>query len=270
MQKKMMLKTPSFMLKSIVPLIACLFFMNQSHAQVLDGVDSKTADTIKSNFEKNVKIPADKINYIGKSDFPGMYVILANGFSLPIYSDAKLNKMFVGNYIDNTKDKLNLIEEIKEKHYKIEPNKFVQKNNGNLIVDKKGTGEKKMYVFADANCGYCKKLESEVITQMNNITVYTVPISILRPGAEMDKKVKNLLCKPEAQQGKLWLDSMLNNQGDTTEAKCEKANVLESNTEIAKQLNITGTPTIIFPNGSVHVGFIGLVDLEKKLNNSQK
>lgn len=270
MQSKKLSTSSSFILKSIVPLIAGFIFMNNTHAQIIDGVDKKIAETIKANYEKKVEMPASTINYIGKSHIPGVYVILANGYSLPIYADPNLDKMFVGNYIDNTRGKFNIVEDIKEKNYKINISQFVKKNDSNLIVDKKGSGAKKMYVFADANCGYCKKLESEVLNQMNDITVYTIPITILQPGGEMDKKVKNLLCKPEGEQGKLWLDTMLNGKGDASEVKCEKANVLESNTKIARELGISGTPTIVFPNGSVHVGFIGMPDLEKKLAAGQK
>lgn len=252
--------------KSLLALSVVL--ASAAHAQVLDGVDAKTAEAIKSSFESKINTPASRIDYIGKSEFPGIYVILANGYSLPIYSDVKMNKMFVGNYIDNTRDKANIIEEIKEKNYRIPVSKFVKKNN--TIIDKTGKGARVMYVFADANCTYCKKLEAEVLNKVDNVTVYTVPVSILRPGGEMDQKVKTLLCKPEAEQGKLWIGTMVRGEGEIGSQDCAKAAVLESNTEISRELGVSGTPTIVFPNGRVHVGFIAIPDLERKLTDNQK
>lgn len=263
-------KNIKFLMYSIIPVIAGLFFTGTSHAQLLDGVDKKTAEKLKENFEKNVQVPKENIDYIGKTEFPGIYMILANGYKLPVYSDINLNKMFVGNYIDNTRNKANIVEEIKEKNYRIEPKKFLGQNANNAIVAKKGSGINKMYLFADANCGYCKKLETEVLEKINDVTIYTIPISILRPGGEMDKKVKNLLCKPEDQQNKLWLETMSNNGGDSSEVSCAKASVLEKNTETSKKLGVSGTPTIVFPNGTVSVGFIELNELQTKLVKNQK
>lgn len=241
-------------------------FVQSAQAQVVDGVDAKTVQTLKANFEKKTKVPASQINYIGNSDFKGVYVVLANGYSLPVYSDINFDKMFVGNYIDNNRDQVNIVDEIKTKNFKIPVSKF---NPKNLITDKYGNGSKKVYIFADANCTYCKKLETEVLSQLQDTTVYTVPITILRPGGEADQKVRTLLCKPEAEQGKLFVGVMLRNEGDIGDQNCEKAKALETNTALSKEVGVSGTPTLVFANGSVHTGYIGLFDLQEKLKAIQ-
>ncbi len=251
--------------KSLLAAIAAsslALFASSSFAQVVEGVDAKTVQTLKGNFEKQVGMPAKMIDYIGKTDYPGLFLIMAQGYSNSFYSDITFNKMIVGSYIDNQRAHANISNELKDKNFKIMPAKF---NLKNAITDKQGTGARKIYVVADVNCFYCKKLETEVLSKIQNVTVYTIPVTFLKTTPETEKKVRTLLCKPESEQNKRWVDVMLTGNGEIGKEDCAKAGTINENTELAKNLGISGTPTIIFDNGSVHVGAIELNDLEAKL-----
>ena len=246
-------------------ILSSILLASASSAQVVSAVDSKTVAELKNNFAQNLKIPSDQIDYIGKTDFPGMYLVLTNGFSNAFLTDSRANKVVVGNYIDTQRNNASIVSEIKDKYYKIMPTKF---NLQNAIVEKLGTGARKLYLIADVNCYYCKKLETETLSRLNNVTIYTLPVTYLSTTEEKEKQVKTLLCKPESEQAKLWVDLMLNNKGAIGESNCTKINAPMANTETAKKLGISGTPTLIFENGAVHVGAIELSQLEEKLNKN--
>jgi len=72
------------------------------------------------------------------------------------------------------------------------------------IVWKNGTGARKLVVFSDPNCGYCKRLEVD-LQKLKNVTVYTFLIPVLGP--ESGEKSKNIWCSKD--QAKAWLGWML-------------------------------------------------------------
>lgn len=52
--------------------------------------------------------------------------------------------------------------------------KFDEKNwpVGHAFTTKLGDGSAKIAVFADPNCGWCKRLVQETLSKMENLTVY--------------------------------------------------------------------------------------------------
>ena len=73
------------------------------------------------------------------------------------------------------------------------------------MVWKQGTGERKLVVFADPNCGYCKKFEKD-LQAVKDVTVYTFLYPIL--GADSAEKSKQIWCAKD--NTKAWRDWMLN------------------------------------------------------------
>jgi thiol:disulfide interchange protein DsbC len=120
-----------------------------------------------------------------------------------------------------------------------------------------------MVVFADPNCGYCKKLE-KTFTEMNNVTIYTFLMPIL--SADSTTKSKQIWCA--ADPAKSWVDWMVN--GVSPSGKQDCSNPLDKNLALGKSLNISGTPAIFFTDGSRIPGAAGKEMIEKKLASSSK
>jgi thiol:disulfide interchange protein DsbC len=57
---------------------------------------------------------------------------------------------------------------------------FAQLPLKDAIVWKQGNGSRKLAVFADPNCGYCKRLEKDLVN-VKDVTIYTFVIPILGP-----------------------------------------------------------------------------------------
>ena len=64
----------------------------------------------------------------------------------------------------------------------------------------KGNGERTMYVFSDADCPFCAKLEQELKT-VDNVTIYTFlfPIDSLHPDAA--RKSRIIWCAADRAEG---------------------------------------------------------------------
>ena len=122
-----------------------------------------------------------------------------------------------------------------------------------------GNGKRQLAVFADPNCGYCKRFE-ETLKNVTDVTVYTFVIPIL--GDDSKLKSKQLWCSSD--RTKAWHDWMLDKKGPNGLGMCD--NPLDKNIELAKSLGIQATPTIYFDDGSSVAGAIDKDSLEKNFS----
>ncbi len=122
--------------------------------------------------------------------------------------------------------------------------------------------EKKVIVFDDPDCPYCKKLHGElkkVLAKRKDIVFYIklYPLSI-HPDAY--KKSKTILCKRSVE---LLEDAFAGKS--LPEPDCP-AKEVDENIKLAKELKIKGTPAIILPDGRLVPGYVnadilvGLID----------
>ena len=117
-------------------------------------------------------------------------------------------------------------------------------------------------VFTDIDCGYCRKLHSQ-IDAFNTLGVSVRYVMLPRAGINTRsfKKAVSALCS-ETPNSTMTL-AMMGNEIDTKNC----SNNVNQQMQLAKQLNITATPTILLPDGSLTVGYITadqLIDLLNK------
>ncbi|WP_231970448.1 DsbC family protein [Polynucleobacter necessarius] len=137
--------------------------------------------------------------------------------------------------------------------------KWADLNTANAFKTVRGNGSRQIAVFADPNCGYCKRLEKSLL-QLDNVTIYTYLIPIL--SADSTHKAKQIWCSSDA--SKTYIDWMVNGVPPAGKMDCNTP--LDKNLNIAKSYGITGTPTIFFTDGSRFPGAVQIADIEKKLN----
>jgi thiol:disulfide interchange protein DsbC len=202
--------------------------------------------------------PDAKVDSVTKTPYSGLYEIQVNGDV--IYTDIKAQYLFVGRIVDSktlqdlTKAKL---EEINKVAFKDLPLNLAMKNV-------KGNGKRVIAVFEDPNCGYCKQFD-KTLQGIDNITVYTFLYNILAP--DSITKSRDVWCS--ADRNKAWDDWMLNGKAaPTAPADCSAPH--DKVLELGKRMKVTGTPTIIFTDGSRIPGAIDAKALEAKLNSVSK
>ena len=211
------------------------------------------------------KVLPERIPQLGSLDevrrapVPGLFEVRV-GTDI-FYTDAEGNFLVNGEIID-TRARRNLTEERMEKLLAIDFAKLPLKD---AFVMVRGDGKRKLAVFEDPNCGYCKRFERD-LQGVDNVTVYTFLYPILGP--DSNEKSRNIWCAKD--KGKSWLDWMLRNQTPArADASCD-AGALARNVEFGKRHKITGTPTLIFADGSRVPGAIPAAEIEKLLANGGK
>ncbi len=194
-----------------------------------------------------------KIDEITRSAMPGVMELRINGFDI-VYTDLEGNFLIQGNLID-TKARRNLTEEKVEKLTAIDFDALPFKDAFTIV---RGNGKRKVAVFEDPNCGYCKRFERDM-QKIDNVTFYMFLYPIL--GADSVSKSQNIWCSKD--KSKAFLDWMVKDAAPVTVA-CD-ASALQRNVEFGKKYRITGTPTLIFADGNRVPGAIPSAQVEKFL-----
>jgi len=214
-----------------------------------------TAHAQEAALRKNLtdRLPnMPKIDEVNKTPMPGLFEIRMG--SDIMYSDAEGNFLIQGALID-VKQKRNLTEERMDKLSAVP---FEQLPLKNAFTQVRGNGKRKLVVFADPNCGFCKRFEKD-LQKLDNVTIQHVLYPIL--GEDSKVKSRNIWCAKD--KAKVWNDWMQN--GVTPPAANCDAAAIEANVEFGKKNRITGTPTLFFADGTRVVGAVPLAQIESTL-----
>jgi len=194
-----------------------------------------------------------KIDEVTKTAIPGLYEIRIGTDIL--YTDEEGNYVIEGQLIE-TKTKTNLTEQRIAKLTAIDFKTLPLKD---AMVWKQGNGERKLVVFADPNCGYCKKFERD-LQEVKNVTVYTFLYPIL--GGDSPEKSKAIWCAKD--NTKAWRDWMIKGTPAESSPNCD-ASALQRNYAFGKKHRINGTPGLVFEDGSQRAGALNAEAIEKLL-----
>ena len=102
----------------------------------------------------------------------GLIELRAGGHIL--YTDVSGDHLIEGQLID-VRTQRNLTEERTDEINQVD---FASLPLRDAVVWKSGNGKRRMVVFADPNCGYCKRLERDM-QKLKDVTIYTFMIGIL-------------------------------------------------------------------------------------------
>ena len=198
-----------------------------------------------------------KIDEVSKTPMNGLFEIRVNESDI-FYTDAEGNFLIQGNLID-TRSKRNLTEERTEKLNAVAFDSLPLKDAFTVV---RGNGKRKMAVFEDPNCGYCKRFERD-LQKVSDVTVYMFLFPVL--GADSVDKTKSIWCAKD--RAKSWQDVMVRDM-PVAKATCD-ATAIDRNLEFGRKHKITGTPTIFFADGSRVPGAINTAQIEKFLTNAK-
>lgn len=127
----------------------------------------------------------------------------------------------------------------------------------------RGNGRRKLAVFSDPHCPYCRDLEKE-LSQIDNVTVYTFmfPIASIHP--EAASVAQSIWCAKDRPAA--WKAFMATGKAPQPQ-RCTSAPI-ERNVELANKAGIGGTPYIIFANGDKAAGLLDAANLERRLSRN--
>jgi thiol:disulfide interchange protein DsbC len=202
------------------------------------------------------KFPKANVQTVTKLPFLGLYeVVISNEI---MYADENFDYIIYEGNIIETKTDRNLTEERKRKLAMIPFDELPL----NLALKKvKGKGERRIAVFSDPDCPFCKRIEGD-LAKLDNVTIYMFlyPIDSLHPQATA--MAKRIWCSPD--KIKAWDDYMLKNVAPTAAPTCD--NPVDKLVEFGAKRGINATPTLVFANGDRIPGAISAAQIEKMMS----
>jgi thiol:disulfide interchange protein DsbC len=213
-------------------------------------VHAQEIDRIKAELKK--KLPEAPVDTVTKVPYGGLYEVVAGGDIF--YTDDKASFLVAGSIID-LNNKKNVTE---ARMRQVNAIKWDALPFDQAIKIVRGNGSRKIAMFEDPNCGYCKRFERD-LQGVNDLTVYVFLYPILSPDSLV--KSKAVWCAPD--RAKMWLDHMVRDTAIEGSTTC--ATPIDKLLAFGKDKRVTGTPTIIFENGERIPGAMPVEDFEKKL-----
>lgn len=194
-----------------------------------------------------------KVDTVSKTPYSGMFEVrIGNDI---FYTDAQAKYLFVGRVLDAktmqdfTRERIEQISKVKFSELPLEA----------ALKTVKGNGKRVVAIFEDPNCGYCKRFR-KTLQEVDNITVYTFLYNILSDDSSV--KSRNVWCSKD--RNKAWDDWMLSGKpAPEAPEGCTTPN--ERVYELGRKMKVTGTPTIIFADGTRIAGAMDAKAFEARL-----
>jgi len=232
--------------KLLIALSLASFFAGNSYAD-----ETMVKKALQSTY------PQLAIGNITKSPFAGIYEVFANGEIF--YTDESANFIIVNGNLINASTRQNITDENKRKLLALKWDALPLQNAFTRI---KGNGKRKIAIFADPNCWYCKKVERE-LSSLNDVTIYTFVYPIMSENST--KKAKSIWCSKD--RAKAWNDMMLSNIMPSAPTSCD--NPVDQILRFGRRKGISGTPTIFLVDGQRIPGAISATELGKHLDSAE-
>jgi thiol:disulfide interchange protein DsbC len=202
---------------------------------------------VAANIKRNIEAWTNnkyKVEEVRRTPLPNIYE--ARIATDLFYVDEKAQYIFMEGHMldlqtsrDLTRERLDEIMTINFKDLPLDM----------AIKQVNGKGTRKIALFEDPNCGYCKKLRAE-LNLLQDVTVYTFAYPILSP--DSDIKAKKALCAKDQQ--KAWSELMLSGKVPSNDGTCNTP--LAKIKDLGRKYGITATPTIFLSNGKRIQGYM--------------
>jgi thiol:disulfide interchange protein DsbC len=191
------------------------------------------------------------IEHIVKTPYAGLYEVVIGDQLL--YTDDQGEYIFDGSVID-AKTRRDLSEERRRVLFAIDFDKLPLDL---AVKEVKGNGKRKLAIFTDPNCPYCKRLEKE-LSGVTDVTLYLYLYPIF-PGSH--EIVRNVLCSSNPVKAcNDWMLKKIRPANAVCKTQTDKVMAL------GQKLHVNGTPNLIFGNGIQAPGYLPAEELEKNLN----
>jgi thiol:disulfide interchange protein DsbC len=200
------------------------------------------------------RYPGIVIQAVSPTPMAGIWEVWSGGRL--VYTDAAGEYLLIGTLVE-TRSKINLSQ---QRLNELRVVKFDSLPLDKAFTVVKGKGERRLAVFSDPDCPFCRRLEQE-LAKLDNLTVHVflLPLADLHPRAP--QIASNVWCA--ADRAQTWLAYMLEGKAPPAADNCEAP--LAAIAELAARLGIEGTPAIVFANGRRVDGYLPAHEIETLL-----
>ena len=207
------------------------------------------------------QVPGLEIESLRLLPGTSLYEVVHNGRRI-FYTDASGEWAMFGSLFD-LKTKVNLTE---QRQLELNVVDFSTLPLDRAIKKVKGSGARKLAIFTDPDCPYCKRLEGD-LAKVDDVTLYIflLPLQQLHPDAP--RKARAVWCAPEP--AKAW-DALMTGGKEPPPAPGDCKDPIADIAKLAEDYGINGTPALIFESGKLVPGAIGAKDIEEMLKPAGK
>jgi thiol:disulfide interchange protein DsbC len=202
------------------------------------------------------RYPQLKIDEVRRSPVAGIWEVRYDGVDI-LYSDATGDHIFVSGALVETRTRTDLTEQRIEKLLAVAWDRLPLKDG---ITIRQGTGARKLAVFVDPNCGYCRRFERDLAT-VKDVTVHVFLIPILGPDSVA--KSRDIWCARDPAVA--WRRYMLEGVQPSKAAASCNVDAIDRNLAFSRTHRINGTPAVFFEDGSRRPGAIPAEQIEASL-----
>ena len=190
--------------------------------------------------------PGQEVNSLEKAPLDGFYEAVIGGEV--VYVSADTNYLLHGSLFDIRKGLVNVTE---ERRNGLRREALGSIDEDQMIVFGPEDPAYTVTVFTDIDCGYCRKLHSEIDQYgENGIRVRYLAFPRSGPGTESFKKSESVWCAEDRQQALTAAK-----KGDAVETReCE--NPVQKQYELGRQVGVSGTPALVLENGQLVPGYV--------------
>src|SRR5262245_53247342 len=245
-------------------LLACGVVMAQQTAapaatpsapQAVESRKSQSVeDQIRAKLEARIGAKPESVT---KTPF-GLYEVIVGTDVL--YVDPNVNYVFAGRVID-ARTREDLTQKRRDELLKVD---FKSLPLDQAVKTVRGSGARVMVTFEDPNCPYCKRLYKDM-RNVTDVTIYTFLYPIL--SQDSFEKSKNIWCAKD--RAVAW-DAYMGDGKAPDAAAADCKHPLQQVLALGQKLDVSGTPTIVFADGTRLPGAVSVDKIEQLLDKTSK
>lgn len=213
-------------------------------------------DKIKA--ELVTKVPGlTQVDQVNPTKVSGLYEVVVGRKIFYVSTDGKY--ALFGNLVDLS-TKQSVTEQRTQEISKVDFSKLPLDLAIKQVI---GDGSRKIAVFTDPDCPYCKMFEKQVVPQLNNVTIYSFLFPLpIHPNAASD--AKKIWCSKD--RAATWAAWMQKDVALPTDTSCDTSDLDKAIKVGSDVVQVDGTPTLVLENGQIIPGMLPPDQLNAKLD----
>ena len=219
------------------------------------GMAQADEESVRKGF--TAKFPKAPVQSVTKIPNIDLYEVIIG--TDVYYTDDKVQYLVEGSLID-LKTEQNLTAE-RQRELKETPISWNDLPLDLAFKKVKGKGERKVAVFSDPDCPFCKRLEN-TLKDVDNVTIYTFLFPLVGLHPQAVERSRAIWCSPD--RNKAWDEYMLKGLQPSAPKDCE--NPVDKVLAYGQKKNINSTPTMVFASGKRLNGAYPREDIERNLS----
>lgn len=207
---------------------------------------------IKAAIEKSM--PTAKIESIKPSEVSGLYEVILGS---RIYYVSDNGKYLLEGRLVDVANRTDLTERKLGATRKMALEKI---GTDNMIVFKPKIAKYKVSIFTDIDCGYCRKLHSEIDQYLaEGITIQYLFFPRAGQGSDSYNKAVSVWCAKDRNE------ALTSAKKDQAVASKTCANPIDKHMQLAAEFDVKGTPMIVTERGNIYPGYLPAKELVQAL-----